>query len=83
MISNIMYDLLHFGFWQFDNNNLNPLIAMELKLANHFDESEIVNIKNWPQADATSAPIIRTKRPEWESPSCASTVRISNLNSRL
>ena len=83
MISNIMYDLLHFGFWQFDSNNLNPLIAMELQLSNHFDESEIVNIKDWPLADASSAPITRTKRPEWESPSCASIVKISNLNSRL
>ena len=59
--------------------NINPLVALELKLSNHFDESEIVDIKNWPQADG-SGPAIRIRRPEWESPSCASTVRICKLN---
>ena len=37
MISNIMYDLLHFGFWQFDNSNQNPLMAMELQLSDIVD----------------------------------------------
>ena len=81
MISAIMYDLLHFGFWQFDNKSLNPLIAMELQLSDRIDESEIVNIKDWPKAsDARSdSKRVREIRPEWESPSCASFVRISLL----
>ena len=79
MISNIMFDLLHFGFWQFENANLNPLIAMELQLSDHIDENEVVNINDWPKSNASSDKRIRERRPEWESPSCASFVRISLL----
>jgi hypothetical protein len=70
MISAIMYDLLHFGYWQFDNKNLDPLVAMELAHATHIDESDIVKIAQWPKlSDKTK---ITERRAEWENPSCAS-----------
>ena len=77
MISNIMYDLLHFGYWQFDNSGQDPLCALELQHSLNFDETDLVNIRKWPrQSDSESD---RHKRPEWESPSCASFVRISRV----
>ena len=76
MISAIIYDLLHFGYWQFDNKNIDPLCAPELALRAEFDESELVNIKNTRKADEMS---VKQRRPEWESPSCAF-IRISLLH---
>ncbi len=71
MISNIMYDLLHYGYWQFDNHGFDPLCAMELQHATVIDEIDIVRISQWPKkADVASAK--QERRPEWESPSCAS-----------
>ena len=84
MISAIMYDLLHFGYWQFDNRGLNPLVAMELQLSSRIDESEIVDIRNWPQSDESSDRVnVKERRPEWESPSCASYVRFPRLRLSL
>ena len=80
MISAIIYDLLHYGYWQSENKNLNPLCALELHLASSLDESEIVRIKEWPLSDDASDRRKRTvKRPEWESPSCANYIHISLL----
>ena len=79
MISSIMYDLLHFGFWNFENKGLNPLVALELQLNADRPETDIINIKNWPkQPDSKFGNhILPERRSEWESPSCASFVRIS------
>ena len=79
MISALIYDLLHFGYWQFDNKQQDPLCAMELCIAPDLDEADIVGIDKWPRSDELSdkRPI---KRPEWESPSCASYVHISILH---
>ena len=79
MISSIMYDLLHFGYWQFENKGINPLVALELQLNQDRPENEIINIKNWPkQPDSKSGThVLPERRSEWESPSCASFVRIS------
>ena len=77
MISALIYDLLHFGFWQFDNRGLDPLCAMELQQATQIDETDIVRISQWPkQSDKTVK--MPERRPEWESPSCASHVRNDN-----
>ena len=75
-----MFDLLHFGYWQFDNHGFDPLVALELQFRTDIDETDIVRISQWPKSDAMSdnppkAPTER--RPEWESPSCASFVRFS------
>ena len=84
MISNIMYDLLHFGFWQFDNHGFDPLCAMELAQRQHIDETDIVRISQWPkQSDAPSDGFKgreRERRPEWEAPSCASFVSFSLIH---
>ena len=73
MISNIMYDLLQHGFWQFDNHGFEPLCAFELACDRSYDETDLVQIDKWPQANNK----LSIKRPEWESPSCASYTRVS------
>jgi hypothetical protein len=77
MISAIMYDLLHFGFWQFDNRGFDPLCAMELQHATRIDETDIVRISQWPKQSDKPVKRDTERRPEWESPSCASFVRLS------
>jgi len=79
MISAIMYDLLHFGYWQFDNKNLNPLVAPELQLTHSYDEGDLVRIGRMPK-QLGDQPGRQGKRPEWESPSCASFIKISLLH---
>ena len=75
MISAIMYDLLHFGFWQFDNKGFNPLVALELQLSDDVNEGDLINIKKWPGSNSRSE--YKQRHPEFESPSCASLVRLS------